>query len=296
MTCLVLQNREFNGWAETLYQRVRQGYDTEGRSPLSRGESQLFVVFDLEKKPNALKDSSIMRKFGSDGRIYVFKNFDVSYLPDSPLSRADTVRALGGPHRELQVHLMNELCPQLPLDLSSDSGEPPSVQYRANVQQIVDIALSQSRPFRLNTLDVRLDSGPLVPSPGPWFHQAQESYLWTSGTAFCPVEHPFQQRLTSWGLYSTGHTVHSMHPDSNGLCTHVATNGAKVWIGVVDQSGCMLDKNDDPANFFMRNSSLNFDNVHEDAPLGSTQWKLEAYVQRPQELMYVLSCVHLPES
>jgi hypothetical protein len=275
------QNREFNEWASTLFKRSQEGYQ-EGKPPVLRGQSRVLKVFHGS---DALEDPSRMRNFGRDGYVYIFTDVKHSSVPKDPKNRHHAVEKLGGEDRLLQVHLMNEPHPEMsPSKL--DKRKPAEVWYQATVGRIVDVALSSSH-IALNTLDIPYCG---VPTHSSWLDHAHNSYMCTSGTPFCPKETAFPRQLVSWLLFSTGNTIHSMHVDSNGLCTHGLTNGLKIWIFVVNQEEETVAPSGD---LFLPFSSRNFIKVFKDPALGSPEWRLEAYVQRAGELLYVIFCPHV---
>jgi hypothetical protein len=267
------QNREFNEWGQIFFQRSQEGCK-DGKSPFLLGHSRVLKVFE---NPDSLEDPSMMKDFGRDGCVYIFQNWRHSSLPKDPRNRHQAVEKLGGEDRQLQVHLMNELNPDSSLS-DVDGEEAPRVWYRAPVSKIVDIALSPSL-IALNTLDIPYSG---VPSPSTTLDQAYDSFVCTMGTPFCPEHTPFPHQLTSWLLFSTGNTIHSMHVDSNGLSTHCLTNGTKIWFFVVDQEEKTAAGSGD---YFIPHSSKNFVKMFRNPPLGNSKWELEAYVQRPGELL-----------
>jgi hypothetical protein len=277
-----LQNREYNGWVEELHLRVKKAY-VDGLPLLAGSKSRVFKIYDLNEK-DFLRDPEVMRNFGRDGYIYVFQNYDdKGSIPSDPRNRQQTIQRLGHARRPLQVHLMNELNHHANKDADN---QLPGGQRFTHVERIVDIALNPKLGVALNMLDIRTDSGPSVHSPSPWCDRPINSFYATTDTPFCSSEAPFPSCLISWLLYSTGNTMHPFHVDSNGLCTHVVTNGPKVWIAAGDQDSA-VDGSLDPTDFLGRLSSQSFENVYPDPTMGRETWHLEAYVQHPKDLLYV---------
>jgi hypothetical protein len=225
-----------------------------------------------------------MHNFGHDGYIYVFQNYDdQGSIPSDPQNRRQTIERLGHPRRPLQVHLMNEFDSRVN---ENADDEPPVIKHVTHVECIVDAALNPKLGVALNTLDIRTDGGRSIPSPSPWCDRPLNSFYATIDTPFCSSEVPFPSQLTSWLLYSTGNTIHPFHVDSNGLCMHVVSNGHKVWIAAGDQDGVVDDGSLDPADFLGKRSSRNFEKVWSEPAMGCKAWHLEAYVQKPKDLLY----------